>query len=113
MSEKAPPYGETREPKPLTDDELDTLESGLRELATEPESANVSAQLALRLVAEVRRLRAEEGAFGKFFLEAASAIRLTARLLREAGMAGEDVLAAEEKALSFERFARDLQSSRE
>ena len=57
MSEKAPPYGNTAEPKPSTEAELADLESQLLAKATEPETANVSAQLALRLVAEIRRLR--------------------------------------------------------
>jgi hypothetical protein len=44
------------EPKPITEEELAQLERELRAEATEPETANVSAQLTLRLVAEVRRL---------------------------------------------------------
>jgi hypothetical protein len=47
--------------KPLTEDDLVLLERPLREDATDPETAGDAAQLALQLLAEVRRLR--EGAW--------------------------------------------------
>src|SRR5882672_1035132 len=47
--------------KPLTEDDLALLERLLREAATDPEKASDAAQLALQLLAEVRRLR--EGAW--------------------------------------------------
>jgi hypothetical protein len=47
--------------KPLTEDDLVVLERLLREDATNPENARDAAQLALQLLAEVRRLR--EGAW--------------------------------------------------
>jgi hypothetical protein len=47
--------------KPLTEDDLAILERLLREDATDPENASDAAQLALQLLAEVRRLR--EGAW--------------------------------------------------
>ena len=43
-------------PTPITDADLDALEVQMRTQATEPETANFSAQLGLVLIMEIRRL---------------------------------------------------------
>lgn len=94
--------------EPLSPARLDEIEHQAKSALAESIIEQAWGRRALELVREVRRLRDEEAAIGEVVLRSVTAIRLSATMLRNAGVESEDVRAGEEKALELERFARDI-----